>query len=115
MDDLEEGAATLFRELEIVSPLEHRNVIELIGGCWGFEEDELHKTCIAFELATRGSMRDYIETGLSRTAFMLCEVGGFRAKREPNPSLWPNLIPPSKLTHLLVASRLDSTRHGIHP
>ena len=46
IDNLEEGAATLFHELEKVAPLEHRNIIELIGGCWGFEEDELNKTCI---------------------------------------------------------------------
>ena len=33
IDELEEGAETLFRELEMVSPLEHRNVIEVLGGC----------------------------------------------------------------------------------
>ena len=74
IDDLEEGAAILFRELKKISPLEHRNVIELIGGCWGFEEDELNKSCIVFELATRGSMRNYVAAGLSRTSNMLCDV-----------------------------------------
>ena len=33
IEDIERGAESLFHELEKVAPLEHRNVIEALGGC----------------------------------------------------------------------------------
>ena len=68
IDEQEECAKTLMHELETCAPLEHRNVVETIGGCWDDEWKDgvgLDRVAIVSELATRGSLEDYIKKGFS--------------------------------------------------
>ena len=93
VDEQEDCAKTLMHELETCAPLEHRNVVETIGGCWddGFKDGVgLDRVAIVFELATRGSLEDYITKGFRRTLPMLMDVAlgmsyvSFEARHNPN-------------------------------
>ena len=71
------GAKTLMHELETCAPLEHRNIIETIGGCWNEDFDDganLDRVAIVFELATRGSLADYITKGFEMCQSMFLDV-----------------------------------------
>ena len=95
-EQVEEISRALLHELSICAPLCHPNVVETIGlasrkkclhhtssftllmlnlllvrhgsGCWNNDGTDV---CIIFELAPRGSMKDYLERGTSVTLSML--------------------------------------------
>ena len=58
-----------FEEIQLCAPLEHRNVIDCLGGCWG-EAGFGSGVAIVFELASRGDLGNFIGKGWAVTSWL---------------------------------------------
>ena len=74
--ELDELVEKFFDEITVCAPLEHRNVIDCLGGCWG-EAGLGSGVAIVFELASRGNLGHFIGKGWAVTS-KLC-LGTARA------------------------------------
>lgn len=73
-DAMQESSRLLLKELAICGPLHHPNIIETIGGTWSDDDSECDKVSIVLELASKGSLQEYLGEGLMVTSKMLEHV-----------------------------------------